>query len=990
MSQTNDEDFSDFDSFFVGKAAPVAADSLPQQDPDDPAEFMEDELVLAEEAAVRDVTRTLSDVEGDDPADFIEASGVKPDRVVPDLQEPWMKYHKFTLVTSVEQVDHIVDECIRAGSCSLDLETEGLDNRIEYRADGSPETVDKIVGYCICHDESEGFYIPVRHKPPTDGGPDLNVKPVKEVEAAISRLCHAAIPEGTAEDRAIDELSYKCLPPKVVIYFWNAQFDHEFLYPVTGIDWWHPASFEDGMLACFCIYAGDQRLGLKPKAQDLLRDSDGNPYTMINLKDLFFGRRKDIQFANLVPDEPGVLRYAGSDAICTYKLCKMPEIVKECHRRHGNIYRIEKQTSNALRVMERARVRLNREHLRVLLKEHEAQKAVLLAKIQGFALESRGLDLDPKSPKQLSEFLFGPTPHGLDICPKPEKNAASGQYKTDAETLEKWAEKPHAPAILIDIVRYREVEKFIGTYLVGLTENPDRNDEIRVSFKQTGAASGRLSAPAGKAEHGYSGIPVHGIPQESDVRRDFIARPGFTLIKADYAGEELRIAANVTGEKVWVDEFLNGSGDLHSITARAFFGKQDITKDERTAGKIANFALLYGGGPNAIVKATGCDEMEARRRKEAFDKAVPTFAAWIKQQHRKVKKQLGVMTAFGRWLALPDANDENRAVQAAVERHAVNYQIQGAGADIMKICLIMLTKRFHKLGWLKNGGDDSVRMLLTVHDEVVFEVRHDRVAEAVPIIVEIMESPWQMPRNPKWKVPLVVEPLLGFNWKSGFAAERAKKKRHIKESEIDRYEDGIPLRKFEVLMNGFVYSTTREPKKDKKTKEIVESLDRQEVLEGDVFRVIDPPWLAGKSLPPAPPSSTPPEAPPETPPEPDIQSSLAEGTAQEPCARLSGGSSLSANLGVLTVLPALAPGRPTGELHLRLQRLTLQTAEQICCLVLGTRDDDGWDLLLTDVTGEATLLGPGRFRVDKDLFMNLLMTINLLCDADVEAFAQAS
>jgi len=980
MSQADDD--NDFAALLVdneqvppqsGTAPSDFADEAPEDSPD----WMEDELAGPEETPPPVVSqrKLLVEVEGDDPLDFIASSGIKPDRAVPDIELPWMRHHKFTLVTSVEQVNQIVDACIRAGSCSLDLETEGLDNRIQYRDDGSPETVHKIVGFCISYDGKEGFYIPVRHMPPTDGGPSQNVEPIEQVEAAISRLCHAAIPEGTPEDKEADPLSYKCLPPKLVIYFWNAQFDHEFLYPITGIDWWHPASFEDGILAGFCIYSGDKKLGLKFKAEELLRDPDGNPYTMIKLKDLFFGRVKDIHFARLDPEEPGVLRYAGSDAICTYLLCKLPQIIPVCHAKHGNIYRIEKQTSCALRPMERARMRINREHVRGILVDQETQKAELLDKIRKFSLEARGIEVDPNSPKQLSEFLFGELPAGLDITPKPDKNAASGQYKTDGDTLELLAKKPHAPTILKDVVRYREVDKLIGTYLLGLTNNADENDEIRVSFKQTGAASGRFSAPKGDADHGYAGVPIHGIPKDSDLRRDFVSRKAFTLVKADYAGQELRIGTNVAGERVWIDEFSNGTGDLHTLTARAFFGKQDVSKEERSAGKSANFALLYGGGAKALMAATGCDEMEAKRRKHAFDQALPTFATWVKKQHKKVKDQLGVTTAFGRWLALPDAKHEDRAIQAAVERHAVNYQIQGAGADIMKISLILLTKTFHKRGWLKNGGDDSVRMLLTVHDEIVFEIRDSLVAEALPIIVDTMESPWRMPQNPRWVVPLVVEPLVGFNWKSGFAVERAKKERHLKENEIDRYENEIPLRLHEVLMNGFVYSTTRKAEKDKVTGKVTEERDQQEVLEGDVFRVIDAPWLVGASVP--------------TPPKPggpsgDVEPEPPTPIRQEPTPKPSPKVTGTSLVAVPTMQAPRAAVRGRGNLTLRLEKLTLQTADQICWLVINATDrDEGVDLHLTDVTGSFSLIGPGQFPVNKDRFIKEFHRLNLLCVTDI-------
>jgi DNA polymerase I-like protein with 3'-5' exonuclease and polymerase domains len=974
-----EDDDHDLDSFLTDAGTPVNKNPPETQ----PETVVEDELAdegaLFEEADEPERSfGMLPDFEGDDPLDFIENSGFQRDRSVPDKAKPWMVHHRFEVATSVEQVNEIVDECIRAGKCSLDLETEGLDNRIEYRADGSPETVHKIVGYCISYDGLTGWYIPVRHKP-QDGGPDLNVYPILEVEGAISRLCHAAIPEGTPEAKAADPLSYKCERRRLVIYFWNAQFDQEFLFPITGIDWWHPDAFEDGMLACFCIYAGDKRLSLKHKAKELLKDPDGNPYEMIELKELFFGRPKDIRFAILSPDEPGVKRYTGSDAICTFKLCELPEILPIVAKRHAYTYRMEKQVSQAIRVMERSRVRVNREHVQQLLQEMELQRDALLAEIKAFAAQ-HGCDLDPQSTKQLSEFLFGPRPRGLDITPKPEINEKSGQYKTDGDTLDALAKSPHAPRILKNIVSYRGLEKFIGTYLTGLAKNADENDEIRTSFKQTGAGSGRFSAPAGNPEHGYAGVPMHGIPGESELRRDFVARSGYTMIKADYAGEELRIATNVTREPVWIKEFLYGTGDLHSITARAFFNKQEVTKEERNAGKIANFVLLYGGGPKAVVAATHCSVAEGKKRKAAFDKAVPTFAAWCNGQHAKVKTHLGVWTPFNRWLAIPNANSDDPKQRSACERHSVNYVIQGAGADIMKICLIMLTKKFHQMGWLKNGGDDSVRMLLTVHDEVVFEVRHDRVAEAVPIIVEIMEYPGRMPQKPKWIIPLVVEPLLGFNWKSGYAAERATADRKVKEAEIDRVEQGIPLRKFEVLMNGFVYSTTREPKKHKETKEILESLDRQEVIEGKVFRVIDPPWLVGAALPPAPPK-------PEPTPEPSQPEPVkAERAPVEPAVEVA-------------LTPAAEPvSRPQppepGLFSLRLRFMDEQTAEQVAQIVREAVDDHGMYFRLLDTSSLAPVpvvdTVRDQIRVNRSRVIAMLRDKNLVTARDADEASQAT
>jgi hypothetical protein len=178
----------------------------------------------------------------------------------------------------------------------------------------------------------------------------------------------------------------------------------------------------------------------------------------------------------------------------------------------------------------------------------------------------------------------------------------------------------------------------------------------------------------------------------------------------------------------------------------------------------ANFALIYGGGPAAIMRATGCDKLEASRRKQAFDKAVPAFAQWIKGQHAKVKKDKGVWTPLNRWIAIPDIDVPDPKVIAACERKSTNFPIQGGGADVMKFCLVLLCREFYKRKWIKQAGNDWIRMLLTVHDEIVFEIKHSLVQEALALICHVMASPAAIPKNPAWRVPLVVEPLIGLNW----------------------------------------------------------------------------------------------------------------------------------------------------------------------------------------------------------------------------------
>lgn len=759
--------------------------------------------------------RRRLDDDGDtlDAANPLGAMGLTSERTVPILEKPWMKHHVFHLIQTPEEVEALVDRAIADGRCSLDLEAEGLDTRVyEDPETGKLRTVHQVVGFCIAvGDAKEGYYIPIRHRP-DDGGRDLNVKPVERVLAAITRLCQAAQPTPMPDESDLLGFRRHLEPPKVVIDFWNAAYDQEMLYPLTGIDWWHPDSFEDGQLAFFVIYSDDKNLGLKDKAPATLRDPDGNPYEMIKF-DALFTRGRAPRFDTLSPDEPSLKNYACADAICTRLLGAHPECVVKAKgdQKYAWAYRLEKQVAQVKRVMERNRVKVNRAKARELLEQAEAasdeyrRKIVEMAEAKGFA------EFEPGSPKQLSAFLF--EPGGLDITltgmapeeakdfpgGKPQKNK-SDQYKTDADTLAA-VEKilgVDAPPVLQWVLAYREQEKLIGTYLQSMVNNGDQSDEFRFQFKQTGAATGRFSAPSGEAEQGFGGIPIHGIPATSDLRTCFEARPGYLMVKCDFAGEELRIVTNLSNEPVWVKEFLEGEGDLHTITARAFFSKQEVTKEERKAGKIANFALVYGGGPAAVQRAVGCDKLEARRKKDAFDKALPIFAQWCKKQHDRVKIDRGVYTAFGRWIAIPDAavqegdyqyfdrvtrkymldRDKAQGVRAACERHATNYPIQGTGADIMKIAMILVHKECFKRGWLKtNGGDDSVRMLLTVHDELVFEIKPHRLLEALDVITENMEMPWKMARppfSPPWKVPLVTDPLVGTTWAAETGARRAK------------------------------------------------------------------------------------------------------------------------------------------------------------------------------------------------------------------------
>jgi DNA polymerase I-like protein with 3'-5' exonuclease and polymerase domains len=857
------------------------------------------------------------------------------------VEKNWMKYHKFVAVQTLDEVRQIVDACLAAGSCSLDTETQGLDTRIDF-IDGKPQTKHKIVGYCISYDGETGYYIPVRHWfDDKNDEPNLNVTPTHSVEAEIARLCQASQPVLSPEET--DTLSGKnwTTPPRVVIYFWNAKFDQEMLYPVTGLDYWHPDSFEDGQLAIYVYNPNEKNLSLKDQAPALLKDPDGQPYEMIELEDLFV-RGRSIEAEKLSPEEIRI--YGASDSICTYRLCKHPipqEVFK--NKKYYYTYRLEKQVSCVIRVMERYRMQVDVDEISKLIEEAETEATELLRKIREVA-KSRGFhDFNPSSGKQIGDLLF--SEQGLNLENKPEKTE-NGQYKTGKDTLEKLVEDlPDSDAtdnVLVWIVKHKQIEKVKSTYLDNMKDNGDENNCLRFQFYQCGAATGRFSAPSGSKylSHGFSGVPIHGIPARNDpkkphcansLRKMFKARDGYTLVKCDYAGQELRIVANVSKEPLWIKEFLEGDGDLHTITARILFGKQEVTKDERAKGKAFNFAVVYGGGQAAIMRILGCDKTEAYRRKNNFDKGLSVFASWVQKQQSNVMKDLGITNNFGRWIPIPDAGSPIEALVASAKRCACNYPIQSAGADIMKISLVLLHRELSNRGWLKNG-DDSVRMLLTVHDEVVFEVRHDRVAEAVPLIVEIMERPGK-----NWQVPLVVEPLIGLHWDGKYDWAHMRKGRPAKPAELA----GEVPKGWELVGNR-VYQKV------------------PEWLEGKLS--FDRGGSPGGSPPPAPIPAAPP-----TPAQPPLASPVAAPTQ-------------ATSSPAQVVQPKMALVQPTVPGYVlppswtppvrtyALAELTDTTVKLVCDVCVKTRDNSGSVLKLVDPDG-AVLIDPTLdVRVNPTLF----------------------
>lgn len=715
----------------------------------------------------------------------------------PSFNKPWMENYKFHLVDTIPKLKRLVDTCITRGLYSLDLETTGVDNRVyldSYFEDGiktrhGMRTIDRIVGVCISFDGKNGYYIPLSHEP--EGSENLPWDPAWD---EIERLVHS-------NARGI---------------YHNSKFDHEFLYPVTNKEYFKVEEYEDTYLMAKVIMP----LKSTPSGLKYLAKVHFN-VDMIELHELFTPemveqlkreKRSTHNFGVLHPKEG--LAYGCSDGIFTYLLYHA--LVSKLNDNDKRVYNLEKSFGNVLRKLERNRVHIDVDALTKLNEEADRSILELGDTIRNFIESKTGktgkfLTLNVGSPKQLSSVLIT-DPEGLKLKPtkvmlgelsegsgdgesdedaKPSMDGSVVQYSLNDEALKSlivtYGKKyqidrghkdkdgnPKTESLFECIIEYRHFLKLKGSYTEPLSLAVDRNGDVRPDFRQMGTDTARLASRAGNIEDGYSGINPQGIPRDSDddkpelfkaIRSCIVPRKGFMLVKLDFAGEELRVVTNLSGDPIWTDSFLNKDGDVHAITAKTLFGKDQVTKDERNRGKRCNFAFIYGGGAGAIQGNIGCTMDEAQRHMGNLKRDVPVLMGYVEHQKNYARKHKAIYTAFGRRIPIPTIDSPVRGIRAKAERCAINYTIQATSADILKFAMCFVDKNIRANGW-----ENDVKYVLTVHDEVVYEVRPHMLMEVVRKLDEWMTMPWKLPKahGRDWVVPLLTEPGIDINWKARY------------------------------------------------------------------------------------------------------------------------------------------------------------------------------------------------------------------------------
>ena len=458
-------------------------------------------------------------------------------------------------------------------------------------------------------------------------------------------------------------------------------------------------------------------------------------YRTIHIDQLIGPRGKGQKsMRDLPPAE--VYRYACEDADITLRLKTVLEKEMETHHTAGLFHEIEMPLVPVLVNLECNGVRIDTEVLREISRLFTAR----LNEIEQDVHRLAGEVFNIASPKQVGEVLFD----HLKIADKPKKTK-TGQYVTSEEVLESLRAKHE---IVGKILEHRGLKKLLGTYVDALPQliNP-RTGRIHTSFNQAVTATGRLSS----SNPNLQNIPVRD-DDGKEIRKAFIPDDGCEFFSADYSQIELRIMAHLSGDEHMIEAFRSGK-DIHAATAAKIFkvDLHEVTSDMRRKAKTANFGIIYGISTFGLAERMGVSRQEAKELIDGYFATYPKIKAYMDRSIEVARSQGYVETIFHRKRFLPDINSRNATVRGYAERNAINAPIQGSAADIIKVAMAHIDRRFAEEGL-------KAKMILQVHDELNFSVPPEEKERVQQIVLEEMEKACPM------QVPLKADCGWGKNW----------------------------------------------------------------------------------------------------------------------------------------------------------------------------------------------------------------------------------
>ncbi|MFM7348628.1 MAG: DNA polymerase I, partial [Erythrobacter sp.] len=612
---------------------------------------------------------------------------------------PPIDHAAYETVQTLERLEGWVARARAAQAVAVDTETTSLD---AIRAD--------LVGVSLALGPNDACYIPLGH-----GGTDMFAQKPEQVPLADA----IAAVKPLREDEAVLKI------------FQNGKYDLNVLAR-QGI---MVAPIDDTMVISFDLDAGrgEDGMGGGHGMDELSQRHLG--HTPIPFKDLCGTGKKAISFAEVPLDR--ATHYAAEDADVTWRLHAMlkPRLSVEGGSR---VYeRVDRPLIPVVARMEREGIRVDSARLAKLSEEFSVE----IGRLEGEIHQMAGQEFTVGSPKQLGDILFDKLGY------KGGKKGKTGQYSTDVSVLEKLAAEG-AP-IARKVLEWRQLTKLKSTYTDALQQaiNPETG-RVHTSYSLVGAQTGRLSS----TDPNLQNIPVR-TAIGRQIREAFVPEPGNVLLAADYSQIELRLAAHMADVPALKEAFAAGE-DIHARTAAEMFG--EVTRDTRARAKTINFAILYGISRWGLAARLEVPPEEAQAMIDTYFQRFPGIQRYIHETLESVRARGFSETLFGRKTWFPRINAKNQAERQGSERAAINAPIQGTSADIIKRAMARM------LPALAEAGLTDVRMLLQVHDELVFELPEERVAAATPIIRQVMAEA-ALPAV-ELTVPLGIDIGTGASW----------------------------------------------------------------------------------------------------------------------------------------------------------------------------------------------------------------------------------
>lgn len=625
-------------------------------------------------------------------------SAASTSSVTTEQDFPAIADNTYVLINTADVLEDWVKRITEKGYVAIDTETTHL----------TPARA-KLVGISLCIDPGEAAYIPLGHVAPEV---DLLSAPQDDVPSQLSIEQAIKILKPVLEDTSVLKIGQ------------NIKYDMQILMAhdtyMTPID--------DTMLISYCLDGTQRSNGMDELSQHYLG------HAPIPYKEVAGTGQSQITF-DLVPIEKA-LDYAAEDADITLRLWHIlkPRLVAE--KMAGLYEDLERPFAPVIAKMEDIGIQVDVS----ILKSMSNRFAEKLAELETKIHEQAGTTFNIASPKQIGEILFDQM--GL----QGGKKTKTGAWSTNAETLEKLAAEGHK--IVEDILEWRQLAKLKSTYTDALQEQiADRSGRVHTSFALAATSTGRLAS----SDPNLQNIPIR-TEEGRAIRTAFVAPEGKVLISVDYSQVELRLAAAMAGIPALQEAFEKGE-DIHARTASEMFDTPlaDMTPELRRSAKAINFGIIYGISGYGLARQLDISPAEAQSYIKKYYHRFPELATYMETTKQEARDKGYVETLWGRKCYIRGINDKNHAIRSGAERQAINAPLQGTAADIMKKAMINIQRE------IDNGNIDA-KMLIQVHDELIFEADEGKADHVASQVKELMEA--VAPKG----ITLIAESGIAKNW----------------------------------------------------------------------------------------------------------------------------------------------------------------------------------------------------------------------------------